>query len=53
MAKPKKPAFTWKFDEGVLTVYHNDKAIVLGRYAGREWAAKAAAEYIAKHDTQE
>jgi hypothetical protein len=52
MAKQKKPAFTWLFDEGVLTLTHDGKTVSLGRYADREWAAKAAAAYIAKRGGQ-
>ena len=39
----EKPASTWSFDQGTLT---------LGRYATREFAAKAAAVYSAKHQAR-
>lgn len=45
----RKPAWTWAFEEGVLTVNHFDATVSLGRYATREFAAKAAALYIASH----
>ena len=45
----EKPAFTWSFDHGTLTVHHLGKAVSLGRYATHEFAAKAAAVYFAKH----
>lgn len=48
MPKPKKPEFTWAFDDGVLTIHHDGKTVVLGRYAAHEWAAAAAAKYIAQ-----
>lgn len=44
----KKPAWTWAFEEGVLTIDHSGETVSLGRYATREFAAKAAALYIAK-----
>ncbi len=49
MVRTGKPAFSWSFEEGELTVRHDDRTIRLGRYATREWAAKAAAAYFAKH----
>jgi hypothetical protein len=49
MTSAKKPAWTWAFDEGVLTVDHSGTVVSLGRYASHEFAAKAAALYIAKH----
>jgi hypothetical protein len=52
MENRKKPASTWHFKEGVLTVDHDGKKVVLGRYATRELAAKAAADYFAKHGGQ-
>jgi hypothetical protein len=45
----EKPASTWSFDQGTLTVHHLGKTVSLGRYATREFAAKAAAAYFAKH----
>jgi hypothetical protein len=44
----EKPASTWSFDQGTLTVHHLGKTVSLGRYATREFAAKAAAAYFAK-----
>jgi hypothetical protein len=49
MTRAAKPAFSWRFEEGELTVRHDGNTIRLGRYATREWAAKAAAAYFAKH----
>jgi hypothetical protein len=46
---PSKPAWTWAFEEGVLTVDHLGATVSLGRYATREFASKAAALYIAEH----
>ena len=45
----EKPAFTWSFDHGTLTVHHLGETVSLGRYATHEFAAKAAAVYFAKH----
>jgi hypothetical protein len=45
----EKPASTWSFDQGTLTVHHLGKTVSLGRYAKHEFAAKAAAVYFAKH----
>jgi hypothetical protein len=45
----RKPAWTWAFEEGVLTVDHLGATVSLGRYATRAFAAKAAALYIAAH----
>jgi hypothetical protein len=45
----EKPASTWSFDQGTLTVHHLGKTVSLGRYATHEFAAKAAAVYFAKH----
>jgi hypothetical protein len=45
----EKPASTWSFDHGALTVHHLGKTVSLGRYATHEFAAKAAAVYFAKH----
>ncbi|HEX4111902.1 MAG TPA: hypothetical protein VH020_05145 [Stellaceae bacterium] len=45
----KKPSWTWAFEEGVLTIEHLGASVSLGRYATREYAAKAAALYIAAH----
>jgi hypothetical protein len=45
----EKPASTWSFDHGTLTVHHLGKSVSLGRYATHEFAAKAAALYFAKH----
>jgi hypothetical protein len=50
MARSQKPAWTWAFEEGVLTIDHRGTTVSLGRYANHEYAAKAAALYIAKHD---
>jgi hypothetical protein len=49
MTRAGRPAFSWRFEEGELTVRHDGHTIRLGRYATREWAAKAAAAYFAKH----
>ena len=49
MITMKKPPPTWSFDQGTLTVHHLGKTVSLGRYATHEFAAKAAAEYFAKH----
>jgi hypothetical protein len=49
MTRAERPAFSWRFEEGELTVRHDGRTIRLGRYATREWAAKAAAAYFAKH----
>jgi hypothetical protein len=45
----EKPASTWSFDQGTLTVHHLGKTVSLGGYATRKFAAKAAAVYFAKH----
>ena len=45
----EKPASTWSFDRGTLTVDHLGKTVSLGGYATHEFAAKAAAVYFAKH----
>ena len=45
----EKPASTWSFDQGTLTVRHLGKTVSLGGYATHEFAAKAAAVYFAKH----
>jgi hypothetical protein len=45
----EKPASTWSFDQGTLTVHHLGMAVSLGGYATHEFAAKAAAVYFAKH----
>ena len=45
----EKPASTWSFDQGTLTVHHLGKTVSLGRYATHEFAAKAAAAYFTKH----
>jgi hypothetical protein len=50
MTRAGRPAFSWSFEEGELTVLHNGRTVRLGRYATREWAAKAAAAYLAKHE---
>ena len=47
--RAKEPASTWSYEEGVLVVHRGGKSISLGRYATRELAAKAAAEYFVKH----
>ena len=44
-----KPASTWSFDQGTLTVHHLGKTVSLGGYATHDFAAKAAAVYFAKH----
>jgi hypothetical protein len=49
MTTMEKPASTWSFHEGTLTVHHLGKTVSLGRYATHEFAAKAAAVYFAKH----
>jgi hypothetical protein len=49
MTTMEKPASTWSFDQGTLTVRHLGKTVSLGRYATYEFAAKAAAVYFAKH----
>jgi hypothetical protein len=49
MSRIKKAAWTWAFEEGVLTVDHWGKTTSLGRYATRDHAARAAAIYIAGH----
>ena len=48
----EKPASTWSFDQGTLTVHHLGKTVSLGRYATHEFAAKAAAVYFAKHQAR-
>jgi hypothetical protein len=48
MKKAGRPATSWRFEEGELTVRHDGRTVALGRYATREWAAKAAAVYFAK-----
>ena len=48
----EKPASTWSFDQGTLTVHHLGKTVSLGRYATHEFAAKAAAVYFAKHQVR-
>jgi hypothetical protein len=45
----EKPASTWSFDQGTLTVRHLGETVSLGGYATHEFAAKAAAVYFAKH----
>ena len=45
----EKPASTWSFDQGILTVDHLGKTVSLGGYATHEFAAKAAAVYFAEH----
>jgi hypothetical protein len=49
MTNSKNPSWTWAFEEGILTVDHKGATVSLGRYATREFAAKAAALYIEKH----
>jgi hypothetical protein len=49
MLRLTKPAWTWAFEEGLLTIDHLGTVISLGRYASRKFAAKAAARYIALH----
>ena len=44
----EKPASTWSFDQGTLTVHHLGKTVSLGGYATHEFAAEAAAVYFAK-----
>ena len=48
----EKPASTWSFDQGTLTVHYLGKTVSLGRYATHEFAAKAAAVYFAKHQVR-
>jgi len=48
MTSSMKPSSTWSFEEGSLTIHHLGKTVSLGRYANREFAAKAAARYFAK-----
>ena len=48
----EKPASTWSFDQGTLIVHHLGKTVSLGRYATHEFAAKAAAVYLAKHQAR-
>jgi hypothetical protein len=48
----EKPASTWLFDQGTLTVHYLGKTVSLGRYATHEFAAKAAAVYFAKHQAR-
>ena len=48
----EKPASTWSFDQGTLTVHYLGKTVSLGRYATHEFAAKAAAVYFAKHQAR-
>jgi hypothetical protein len=45
----EKPASTWSFDHGTLTVHHLGTTVSLGRYATHAFAAKAAEAYFAKH----
>ena len=52
MEKPASTASTWSFDQGTLTVHHLGKTVSLGRYATHEFAAKAAAVYLAKHQVR-
>jgi len=52
MSKATKPASSWSFDEGSLTVRHRGKTESLGQYPTRDLAAKAAALYFAKHDEE-
>ena len=40
---------TWIFENGTLTIQHHGQTVSLGRYATREYAAKAAAVYFDKH----
>lgn len=49
MTNSRKPSWTWAFEEGTLTIGHAGTVVSLGRYATHEFAAKAAALYIAKH----
>jgi hypothetical protein len=48
----EKPASTWSFDQGTLTVHYLGKTVSLGRYATHEVAAKAATLYFAKHQAR-
>ena len=52
MSRLTKPRWTWAFEEGILTIHHLGKTLSLGRYASHEFAAKAAARYIAQADTR-
>jgi hypothetical protein len=49
MVRVQKPTWTWAFEEGLLTIDHLGTIVSLGPYASREFAAKAAARYIAMH----
>jgi hypothetical protein len=49
MTSSKVPSWTWAFEEGILTIDHLGTTVSLGRYATREFAAKAAASYIEQH----
>jgi hypothetical protein len=49
MTTMEKPASTWSFDQGTLTIHHLGETVSLGRYATHEFAAKAAAVYFVKH----
>ncbi len=49
MTSSKVPSWTWAFEEGILTVHHLGTTVSLGRYATREFAARAAALYIEEH----
>jgi len=48
MTSSVTPSSTWSFEEGSLTIHHLGKTVSLGRYANREFAAKAAARYFAR-----
>jgi hypothetical protein len=48
----EKPASTWSFDQGILTVHYLGKTVSLGRYATHEFAAKGAAVCFAKHQAR-
>src|SRR5882762_11701444 len=48
----EKPASTWSYDQGTLTIHYLGKTVSLGRYATHEFAAKAAAVYFAKQQVR-
>jgi hypothetical protein len=52
-ATDKRPASSWRYEEGILIVRHRGEKISLGRFATRDHAAKAAAVYFAKHGGQQ
>jgi hypothetical protein len=52
-AKSKKPGSTWSYSNGVLVVDHDGRTVVIGTFETRQLAAKAAAEYFARHGGQQ